>query len=214
MNSKQNWQTVAGSMVMPLRIGVLAIQGDVIEHIHVLECLGATPVLVRRPEDCDTIDAIIMPGGESTTMSLLLQRWGMFDVLKQRISDGMPAWGTCAGAIMLAKEVRGKNPPQTLAAMDIAADRNAYGTHRDSFTTEIKLNLPATSLTNATHITIAAVFIRAPKLTPLDRANVHVLATHHNEPVLLQQGRLLASAFHPELTTATRIHQYFIEQCL
>lgn len=224
-----------------VRIGILAVQGDVIEHARVLERLGVTPVLVRRPEDVHDIHGIIMPGGESTTMSLLLQRWGTFDVLQQRIADGMPAWGTCAGAILLAKEVRGKNPPRTFALMDIAADRNAYGTHRDSFTANIKLRLPNTSAVTS----IEAVFIRAPKLTPMQNnkrnihepavhrgnvqahtvrnnivqispthnSTVHVLATYNGNPVLLQQGRLLASAFHPELTASTVIHQYFLDQC-
>lgn len=204
-----------------VRIGILAVQGDVIEHARVLEQLGVTPVLVRRPEDISDIQGIIMPGGESTTMSLLLQRWGTFDVLQQRIADGMPAWGTCAGAILLAKEVRGKNPPRTLQLMDIVADRNAYGTQANSFTAEVKLCLPA-DFTPPT--TVTAVFIRAPKLAPTDRSSnskvptihgssVHVLATHNGDPVLFQQANLLASAFHPELTTSTVIHQYFLDQC-
>ena len=200
-------------MAMTVRIGVLAIQGDVIEHVRVLERLGATPVLVRQPEDCKNIQGIIIPGGESTTMSLLLQRWGTFDILKKHIINGMPAWGTCAGAILLAKEVREKNAPQTFALMDIAADRNAYGTHRDSFTADITLVLPAPSPVHTAPTTVRAVFIRAPKLTPLHGADVHVLATHNNEPVLLQQGPLLASAFHPELTASAVIHQYFLDQC-
>lgn len=191
-----------------MTIGILALQGSVIEHRRLLEKLGVTVREVRLPEDLEGIDGIILPGGESTTMSKLMRRFGLFDDLKQRIEADLPAWGTCAGAILLAKEVTGLNPPQTLQVMAIAADRNAYGRQRDSFTSTVTF----TDETGVLH-SIDGVFIRAPKLHVLPDLNVTVFSTLNDEPVMLRQGNLLVTSFHPELTDDSSVHEYFMKMC-
>lgn len=191
-----------------MTIGVLAIQGDVIEHKRVLETIGVSAKEVRLPVDMEGVRGIILPGGESTAQVLLLKKFGLFDRLRDEIKDGLSVWGTCAGAILLAKEVVGKNSPDTLAVMDIRADRNAYGTHLDSFLAPLDMDLPGSS----ERIHLDAVFIRAPKLERMTDA-VQVIASHEGLPVMLQQDLMLATSFHPELSDSTIIHEYFLNMC-
>lgn len=184
-------------------IGILAIQGSVIEHKIALEKIGLKTKEIRLPHDLENISGIVLPGGESTVQSKLMQEFDLFDQLKNRVQSGLPAWGTCAGAILLAKEVLGKNPPETLQVMDIQADRNAYGGQLESFETTIKFQ---------SREKIPAVFIRAPKLKPLKKS-VQILAEFKQTPVMLQQKNILATSFHPELTDDLTIHRYFISLC-
>ncbi len=201
-------------------IGVLAIQGSVIEHAVALEKAAKRlrilieVVEVRTIGDiCDSkgnvlIDGIILPGGESTAQSLLLGSTGLFEVLKKAIEDGLSVWGTCAGAILLAKKVTGKNPPRTLEVMDIVADRNAYGSQLDSFDESIMLKFPGEK-----ERTMRPAFIRAPKLKPLKK-EVRVIAKLNGKPVGFLQKHMLATAFHPELTRDSILHEFFIRMCL
>lgn len=186
-----------------MKIGILAIQGSVIEHRHALVKLGVEVVEVRLPEDLADIQGVILPGGESTTQSKLMQRFGLFNELKKKIENGLPAWGTCAGAILLSKVVEGKNVPPTLQVMDISAKRNAYGSQIHSFDTELVANLDEKKL-------IQGVFIRAPQLNPLGD-QVESLAYQGAHPVMLRQKNMLVTAFHPELTDDLSVHQYFID---
>ena len=183
-----------------MRIGVLAIQGDYEAHKAVLERLGAEVALVRKPEQLDSIDAIIIPGGESSTFLNFLAEHGFLEKLREFVST-KPTFGTCAGAILLAKEV--ENPPQTsLGALDIRIRRNAYGRQIDSSIRETKTRLGDDPL--------EMVFIRAPKITATGK-DVEVLATEHGDPVLVRQGKIMAATFHPELSNDTRVHQEFLK---
>jgi len=188
-------------------IGILAIQGSVIEHKNALKKLGVQVTEVRLPEDLSNLDGIILPGGESTTQSKLLRRFKLFDKLKKQIKSGLPVWGTCAGAILLAKEVKGQNPPPTLEVMDIVADRNAYGSQLDSFETDLKISNFKFQILN-----FKGIFIRAPKLDKTSN-NVEILTEYQGEPVMLRQKNMLVTSFHPELTEDTRVHEYFLGMC-
>lgn len=199
-----------------MKIGILAIQGDVIEHQRVLEKLGVGVREVRLPDDVDGISGIILPGGESTTQSLLLKRFGLLGRLKEKIEKGFPVWGTCAGAILLAKKVTGKNPPETLSVMDIEAERNAYGSQLESFTAKVSVAFSTQkggfeTLPDASK-PLPAVFIRAPLLKPLS-GNVAVKAEYQGQPVMLEQGNMIAASFHPELTDDFFVHKYFLSIC-
>jgi len=178
-------------------VGVLALQGDFDAHRRRLEELGAKVVLVKKPEQLDHIDGLILPGGESSTLLKLLGESG-FEKLRQFVL-AKPAFGTCAGAILLANQV--ENPQQpSLAALDITVRRNAYGRQIDSSIREGKfLNQPA-----------EMVFIRAPKILRVGKG-VAVIATEGADPVLVRQGNTLAATFHPELSDDRRIHQYFLD---
>jgi 5'-phosphate synthase pdxT subunit len=182
-----------------LTIGVLALQGAYAAHVKTLQALGATPKLVRTPEELTGIDGLIMPGGESTTMLKFLERHNFFDTLKTFVRT-TPTFGTCAGAILLAKEVA--HPAQkSLAALDITVERNAYGRQIDS-----------TILTAPTKLEggpLEMVFIRAPRITRTG-PEVETLATRDDYPVLVRQGNLLAATFHPELSHDLRVHQLFL----
>lgn len=191
-----------------MQIGILAIQGSVIEHRRALEKLGVKVSEIRLPEDLKVVDGLILPGGESTTISKLIKRFGLFDELKKQISNGLPVWGTCAGAILLAKKVIGKNPPLTLGLMDIEVDRNAYGRQVDSFEKELIVKSDELRVNN-----IHGVFIRAPKIRPLPKSDVEILAECYGEPVMLRQKNILATSFHPELTEDLFVHQYFLDMC-
>lgn len=188
-----------------MKIGILAIQGSVAEHKKALQKLDIEVVEVRLPADLCSIQGIILPGGESTAQSKLMERFGVFDVLKQKIESGLPVWGTCAGAILLAKEIKGKTIPKALSVMNIEADRNAYGSQIDSF--EVVLETDLDEFKN-----LSGVFIRAPKLQPID-STVEVLCEYKNYPVMLQQGHMLITSFHPELTNDLRVHEYFKKIC-
>jgi 5'-phosphate synthase pdxT subunit len=183
-----------------IRIGVLAVQGDVTEHLGMIEVCGAQEVEVRTPAALEIVDGLIIPGGESPTIGKLLGRGGLDVAIKDRARAGMPVYGTCAGMILMAKEATG-GEPLMLGLMDIGVARNAYGRQRESF--EAQLAAPAI---DADPFRVA--FIRAPVVTRVGQA-VQVLATHGNAPVLLQEGRLLVSSFHPEITGYRGIHLYF-----
>jgi 5'-phosphate synthase pdxT subunit len=180
-----------------MRIGVLAIQGDFNAHKKRLEQLGAEVVLVRKPEQLDQIDGLVIPGGESGAFLKILGEEG-FAKLKQFVRV-KPTFGTCAGAIMLAKEV--SNPPQPgLGALDIRIRRNAYGRQIDSSIRTGKLG----------DSPLEMVFIRAPKIEQLG-PSVEVVATEGNDPVVVREGKAMAATFHPELSDDTRVHQKFLE---
>jgi pyridoxal 5'-phosphate synthase pdxT subunit len=183
-----------------MRVGVLAIQGDYEAHKSRLEQLGAAVTLVRKPEQLDSIDAIVIPGGESSTfLNFLLER-GFLDRLREFVST-KPTFGTCAGAILLAKNV--ENPPQeSLGALDIRIRRNAYGRQIDSSIRQAGTEIPGGPL--------EMVFIRAPRIVEAGK-NVEVLATESGDPVLVRQGKIMAATFHPELSSDTRVHQEFLK---
>ncbi len=185
-----------------MKIGVLALQGDFDAHRRRLEELGADVVLVRKPEQFDDVDALVIPGGESTAFLKLLGEKG-FQQLKDFVLS-KPTFGTCAGAIMLAKEV--ENPKQTgLGAMDMTVRRNAYGRQIDSFIESV----PAATELEQGKGPLEMVFIRAPKIEKIG-TGVEVLARQGGDPVLVRQGRTLAATFHPELSDDTRVHAYFL----
>ncbi len=182
------------------RIGVLAIQGDYAAHAEALLDAGAEPVEVRNPEELDGLDGLILPGGESTTMLKFLERRGLFDSLKE-FTARRPVFGTCAGAILLAREVR--HPKQrSLGALDAVVERNAYGRQIDSTILTEPTSLPGGPL--------EMVFIRAPRLVETGN-NVEVMASREGFPVLVRQGNLMAATFHPELSTDRRVHKLFVE---
>jgi len=189
-----------------LTIGVLALQGAYEAHAQSLRLLGATPKLIRTPEDLigpdgkSTVDGLIMPGGESTTMLKFLERNNFFEILKSFVTK-TPTFGTCAGAILLANEV--EHPAQkSLAALDITVERNAYGRQIDSTILKSETTLPGGPL--------EMVFIRAPRITRTG-PKVETLATRDGFPVLIRSGHLLAATFHPELSDDTRIHKLFLD---
>lgn len=183
-----------------MKIGILAIQGDYDAHKAVLERLGAEVMLVRKPEQLDAIDAIVIPGGESSTFLNFLTERGFLDKLRDFVSS-KPAFGTCAGAILLAKEV--ENPPQmSLGALDIRIRRNAYGRQIDSSIREEKTRLGDKPL--------EMVFIRAPQIVDTGK-DVEVLASEGGNPVLVRQGKVMACTFHPELSQDTRVHEEFLK---
>ena len=189
---------------MRLKIGVLALQGDFDAHRRRLEELGAKVVLVRKPEQLDTIDGLVIPGGESGTFLKLLGGPG-FEKLKQFVKQ-KPTFGTCAGAILLAKEV--ENPQQAgLGALNIRIRRNAYGRQIDSSIREGRL-LGGVKSSQP----LEMVFIRAPKISHVGEG-VEVLATEGSDPVAVRQGTAMAATFHPELSDDTRIHQTFLDMC-
>lgn len=183
-----------------MTVGVLAIQGDFDAHRKRLEELGARVVLVRRPEQLDAVDALIIPGGESTTFLKFLERNGFMERLGEFVRL-KPTFGTCAGAILLASEV--ENPKQpSLGAIDIRVRRNAYGRQIDSFITQAPSAL-------GNHL-LEMVFIRAPRIEHVG-SDVEVLARHGGDPVLVRQGHIMATTFHPELSDDTRIHAAFLK---
>jgi 5'-phosphate synthase pdxT subunit len=184
------------------RVGVLGLQGDFAEHLRTLSSIGAEGIDVRRPAQLDEVDALIIPGGESTTIGKLAERYEIIPKLRERIADGMPVWGTCAGAIFLAKEVPG-HPHPILGAMDISVERNAFGRQLDSFEADLEVK----SIGGAPY---HAVFIRAPKITKTGRDVETIAALDDGTVVAARQGALLATSFHPELTRDDRFHRYFL----
>ena len=185
------------------RIGILAIQGDVAAHARALARAGAEACEVRTEKDLDGLDALVLPGGESTTISKGMARLGLYVPMRERIRAGMPVLGTCAGAILLARRVENR-PVETLEVLDIIAVRNAYGTQVDSFAAPVDAGA-AQGFEG-----LCCVFIRAPRLRRPGE-QVQVLARVDGEPVLVQQGHMLAATFHPELTQDTRVHRRLIE---
>jgi len=182
------------------RIGVLAIQGDYAAHAEALAEAGADPVEVRKPEQLAGLDGLILPGGESTTVLRFLEKHNFFNLLAE-FARSKPVFGTCAGAILLAREVH--NPPQlSLGLLDAVAERNAYGRQIDSAIVTAETKLPGGPL--------EMVFIRAPRLAETG-PTVEVLARRDGSPVLVRQGGLLAATFHPELSADRRVHRLFVE---
>jgi 5'-phosphate synthase pdxT subunit len=182
-------------------VGVLALQGDVREHLHALESLGSGAVPVKKPEDLDRIDGLIIPGGESTTIGKMAVRFGLLDPLKSAIEDGLPVYGTCAGLILLAVAVT-DGDQALLGVLDVVVRRNAFGRQNDSFESDLHIG----GLDTPFH----AVFIRAPWVEKVG-SEVEVLATVDEHPVMVRQGKILGSSFHPELTGDGRIHQILLD---
>ena len=182
-----------------MKAGVLALQGDFREHAAMFADAGATPVLVRSPEDLATVDCLAIPGGESTTISKLTIRYGLVDPIRERVSGGMPVFGTCAGMIVMATEVEGGEA--LLKLIDLTVIRNAYGRQVDSFEADVDVRGVGP---------VRAVFIRAPQVARVG-AGIEVLAEHDGKPVLVRDGALLAAAFHPEIAGDARLHRMVLE---
>jgi len=187
-----------------MRIGVLALQGDVREHERILVRCGAESVAVKKPEELEDLRGLIVPGGESTTIGKLVEAYGFLDAIRDRHAQGMAIYGTCAGLILIACQTVEPTGQPLLGLMDIVARRNAFGRQVDSFETE--LSVPAVGPEPLT-----GVFIRAPWIESAGPA-VQTLATHDGHIVMARQGNLLATAFHPELTRDERVHRYFLEE--
>ena len=189
-------------------IGVLAVQGDVREHVQVLGGLGARAVTVRRPSELEAVDALVIPGGESTTMDKLVRAFDLYEPLRARIAAGMPAYGSCAGMIMLADRIADARPDQqTLGGLDITVRRNAFGRQVDSFEEDIHFD--------GLDGTVRAIFIRAPWVEKTGDG-VEVLARVEEGPaagriVAVRQGPLLATSFHPEVSGDHRVHRLFVD---
>jgi pyridoxal 5'-phosphate synthase pdxT subunit len=189
-----------------VRIGVLALQGDTREHLSALSEAGADAIKVRRISELDSVDALVIPGGESTAMSKLLREFEMLEPLRTRLADGMPAYGSCAGMILLATEIADAGTPGReavpLGAIDMTVRRNAFGRQVDSFEGAIAFE----GLDAPVH----AVFIRAPWVERVG-PDVKVLACAAGHPVAVRQGAMLATSFHPEMTGDRRVHQLFVD---
>lgn len=186
-----------------MRVGVLALQGDFREHLFALEECGVTASIIRRPSELAAVDALVLPGGESTAIANLARSFEIFDPLKSRIATGMPVYGSCAGMILLADRVLDAAVGQeTFGGLDITVRRNAFGRQVDSFETDLEF-------AGITNPPVRAVFIRAPWVESVG-SGVEVLATF-DHAVAVRQGALLATSFHPELTGDNRIHRFFIE---
>lgn len=188
-----------------MKVGVLALQGAFREHREVLDALGVETVEVRTAAELGALDALILPGGESTTMSQLLDSSGVRAPLAELLTDGLPVLGTCAGMILLAREVVDGRPDQeSFGAIDVAVRRNAYGRQRDSFEADLAVDgLPGGPF--------PGVFIRAPRIESVSDG-VEVLAAHEGVPVLARQGAVVVTSFHPELSGDLRLHEFFLTE--
>ncbi|ASJ16856.1 pyridoxal 5'-phosphate synthase subunit PdxT [Thermococcus chitonophagus] len=196
-----------------MKVGVIGLQGDVSEHIEAtkraMESLGVSGdvIWLRKPEQLEGISAIIIPGGESTTISRLMQKTGLFEPVKKLIENGLPVMGTCAGLIMLSKEVVGATPEQKfLEVLDVKVNRNAYGRQVDSFEAPVKLAFDDEPF--------IGVFIRAPRILELLSDKVKPLAWLEDRVVGVEQDNIIGLEFHPELTDDTRVHEYFLKKAL
>jgi pyridoxal 5'-phosphate synthase pdxT subunit len=188
-----------------VKVGVLALQGASARHAAMLARLGAEPVAVRTPAELAGVDALVLPGGESTTISMLLESSGLFGPVADRLAGGMPAFGTCAGMILLGSEILDGRPDQRcFGALDIAVQRNAFGRQVDSFEADLAIH-------GVEGPPLHAVFIRAPVVERV-AGEVEVLAAVDGRPVLCRQGRVLAAAFHPELGDDPRLHELFLTE--
>lgn len=184
-----------------MRIGVLALQGAVTEHIRSTTRAGAEGLPVKKIEQLDEIDGLIIPGGESTTIGKLMRKYGFIEAIREFSAAGKPIFGTCAGLIVLAKEIEGGEEAH-LGLMDIVVARNAFGRQRESFETELVIK--------GIEKPVRAVFIRAPLILQTGEG-VEALSTHNGEMVTARQGHLLAASFHPELTDDDQLHRYFVD---
>ena len=185
-----------------MEIGVLAIQGDFAEHIAVLDRLSVTAREVRLPAQLESLDGLIIPGGESTTLSRLMSIYDLREPIAQMAREGRTVWGTCAGMIMLAREIT-EQDPVPLGIMDIGVQRNAFGRQVDSFEQPL-------SIAGLDHKPFHGIFIRAPVIIRVGEEVSVLSALEDGRPVAVRQGNLLATAFHPELTNDTRVHRYFL----
>jgi pyridoxal 5'-phosphate synthase pdxT subunit len=183
-----------------VKVGILALQGDVREHVDMLRGLDAATVPVRTNEDLQTVDALVLPGGESTTIGFMLDEHGMIDPLRKRVDDGLPVLGTCAGAILLAKTIEGGEVPR-IGLLDAVVHRNAYGRQVDSFEDDVDVD-------GVGHV--HAVFIRAPVIESTGEG-VEVLATYRDGPVVVRQRNILAATFHPELSREDGLHKLLLD---
>lgn len=186
-----------------MRVGVIALQGDFERHVEALRraAPGVETVEVRTPEDLSTVDRAILPGGESTTVGLLMRRFGLGDALREAAGQGMPLWGTCMGMILLARGVEGREGQYTLGLMDVDVRRNAFGAQVHSFETAV----PVKGLDEP----VTGVFIRAPVVTRVGEG-VEPLASYEGQVVAVRQGNVLGTSFHPELTDDVRMHAWFL----
>ncbi|MEY3685239.1 MAG: hypothetical protein RJB00_189 [Actinomycetota bacterium] len=188
-----------------MKIGVLALQGDVAEHIASLGDCGVIASGVRSKQEIQSIDALVIPGGESTTIAKLAKAFGVFDLIKSRIESGMPTYGSCAGMILIADQILdGGVDQEGFGGIDAQVRRNAFGRQVDSFETDL-------SFAGISGAAFRAVFIRAPWVESVG-TQVEVLASFNGHPVAIRQGHLLATSFHPELTGDNRIHRFFVDQ--
>ena len=188
-----------------MKIGVLALQGDVAEHIASLGECGVIASGVRSKQEIQSIDALVIPGGESTTIAKLAKAFGVFDLIKSRIASGMPTYGSCAGMILIADQILdGGADQEGFGGIDAQVRRNAFGRQVDSFETDL-------SFSGIGGAAFRAVFIRAPWVESVG-TQVEVLASFNGHPVAIRQGHLLATSFHPELTGDNRIHRFFVDQ--
>ncbi len=186
-----------------MTVGVLALQGDFSEHAELLRLLKVRWREVRTLEDLRCVHRLIIPGGESTVIAQLLSTTGLREEIQRRAAQGtLPIYGTCAGAILLANRVSGKEPPRSLGLLDVTVDRNAYGTQTQSFEAILKVK--------GLRSPVRAAFIRAPQITAVGEG-VEVLASHGGKPVLVRQGDILAGTFHPEVRGRTEIHELFMK---
>jgi len=190
-----------------MRIGVLALQGGYDSHVRALKCFPEVQVtLVRGEKELDWVEGLILPGGESTTIGKLLVIQDLWEPVKQRIAAGLPVFGTCAGMILLSREVMGSTQP-VLGLLDVGVERNAYGRQVESFEAQVEISFGPERLDEK----LPAVFIRAPRIVEMG-PDVMVMANHEGSPVLVRQNNILAAAFHPELTDSLELHKYFLTQ--
>ncbi|HBB03246.1 MAG: pyridoxal phosphate synthase yaaE subunit, glutamine amidotransferase [Candidatus Peregrinibacteria bacterium GW2011_GWF2_38_29] len=222
----QNHSSKVKAVGRKVKIGVLDIQGSVEEHAMMLEECGAEVVFVKTVRDLENIRGLIIPGGESTHISMMLKRGGLFDTIKKKIKSGMAVYGTCAGAILLAKKILGDNGSigvKSFNVIDAEIERNAYGRQTDSFEVDVEIPVLGEKVGYKGNVTrkkvrdFPAIFIRAPKIKSVGK-NVEILAKYKNEIVMAegkfgnaQKNNILISTFHPELTNDIRVHEYFIK---
>lgn len=186
---------------MPSKVGVLSIQGDFEKHIHALSGIGHQAVEVRTAEDLEKVERLIIPGGESTTVGMLLDRYGLGQEIKRRAEEGMPIWGTCMGMIVMAKDVKGGQRTPLLGLLDITVERNAFGAQVHSFEDEVCVRDMSEP--------VMGVFIRAPVVTRVGEG-VEPLAEYDGRIVAVRKDNLVGTSFHPELTDDTRMHEWFL----
>ncbi len=184
-----------------MKIGVLGMQGDIEEHMAMLEKIGVPAIRVKSLKHLNTVNGLIIPGGESTTMVKLLKKTGLFEELKKRIENGFPVYGTCAGMIILANKIVSHPEQDSLKVLNISVNRNGYGRQVDSFEVEIPIPIVGKK-------PFRAIFIRAPRIVEVEE-DVEVLATYEGSPVMVRKGNIFASSFHPEISDDTRIHELF-----
>lgn len=184
-----------------MRVGILALQGAVAEHIRSVEAAGAEGIAIKHPEQLEEIDGLIIPGGESTTIGKLMRKYNFIEAIRSFSKQGKPVFGTCAGLIVMAKEIEGGEEAH-LKLMDIKVSRNAFGRQRESFETDLDVK--------GLEEPVRAVFIRAPLITEVGEG-VEILSTYNGEIVTAREGHLLVSSYHPELTEDYALHSYFLK---